>query len=448
MSGDGSIEYRSHDTSHFTSYRCNDDGISDEKSIEVSLGDVRRRHRSLETSHYSSRNRGGYHSSDGGRGGSRSQETRHTLSKNVGFYNFRVDCRGGTRSQETRHSLSPNCGEIFDVEGRGEYRSQTSHYSLRFSGGWGGFSGFSFTYCPVYKYFYEDKIVGYSDNISEKGDISCDHGDGRRNITCDDGNLGGDIRVDYGRRAYRSKETSHIYSHNIGENVGGYCRGIYRSQTIHSSSHNPYEHGRLLRINGASIHVDDSLHENERGNSRGYGTRRGSRYQDTSHSYFQNGIESVYGDERIGYRSQTSPCPSNHSYDIGRSLGLYSCGHDRGGYGSHTSQFYLYNHGRLYISHPRLPQEAIPGGLKGENTHQKHPYYSYSSMSSHPHHNMKPHSYPIIPPHPIYLCTYCKSTTMHAPYVVYHHPHIPSLGYLHRTPSRIHPSMLPNLLPL
>ena len=135
MSGDGSIEYRSHDTSHFTSYRCNEDGISDEKSIEVSLGDVRRRHRSLETSHYSSRNRGGYHSSDGGRGGSRSQETRHTLSKNVGFYNFRVDCRGGTRSQETRHSLSPNCGEIFDVEGRGEYRSQTSHYSLRFSGG-------------------------------------------------------------------------------------------------------------------------------------------------------------------------------------------------------------------------------------------------------------------------------------------------------------------------
>ena len=48
------------------------------------------------------------------------------------------------------------------------------------------------------------------------GDISCDDSDGGRNISHDDGDLRGDIRVDDGRRGSRSKETRTFYHRNIG----------------------------------------------------------------------------------------------------------------------------------------------------------------------------------------------------------------------------------------
>ena len=62
-----------------------------------------------------------------------------------------------------------------------------------------------FPYCPVDEYFCEDKRGGYSGHGYDKGYISCDYSDGRRNISRADGDLRGDIIVDYGRRGYRSK---------------------------------------------------------------------------------------------------------------------------------------------------------------------------------------------------------------------------------------------------
>ena len=96
MNGDGSLGYWSHETRNYSSHCCNDnDEISEEEGLEVCLGDERCGHRSLETSHSSSINRGGrgnrsfhirpsssrnhrrYHSSDFGRGVYRSQDTSH-----------------------------------------------------------------------------------------------------------------------------------------------------------------------------------------------------------------------------------------------------------------------------------------------------------------------------------------------------------------------------------
>ena len=60
MSGDGSIGYWSHDTSHYSYHRFNDGcGISEDEGLEVSLGNERRGRRSLETSHSSTSNHRG-----------------------------------------------------------------------------------------------------------------------------------------------------------------------------------------------------------------------------------------------------------------------------------------------------------------------------------------------------------------------------------------------------
>ena len=112
---------------------------------------------------------------------------------------------------------------------------------------------------------------------------------------------------------------------------------------------------------------------------------------------------------------------------------------------------FSYNHGELNISHPRFPQESIPGGVQRENQHQNHPYYScpcisphrHRSMSQHPHHNIPPNIYPIIPPHPIFLIQCFTSTPIYLPYVVTRYPHIPSLVYLHRSSRRLPSSVLP-----
>ena len=93
----------------------------------------------------------------------------------------------------------------------------------------------------------------------------------------------------------------------------------------------------------------------------------------------------------------------------------------------------------------------IPRGVHGENLHQNHPYYYYTSMPTHPNqrmpphpnHNMPLHFYSKITPHQVCLCPYCTSNPIYAPYLVAHYPRIPSLCYLHH-PS---PSILPFYMP-
>ena len=70
--------------------------------------------------------------------------------------------------------------------------------------------------------------------------------------------------------------------------VDGDCRFGYRSHTRYPSSHNPCDHGRLLHIPVDSWRADDSLHYNVRCCIMGDDGRWGSRYQDISHSSFQN----------------------------------------------------------------------------------------------------------------------------------------------------------------
>ena len=71
----------------------------------------------LITSNINLRNYGVYHSSDGGRCGSRSQYTSHSSSCNCVVYHFGDNGIGGYKSQETSHSSSSNCGEGVDVYG-------------------------------------------------------------------------------------------------------------------------------------------------------------------------------------------------------------------------------------------------------------------------------------------------------------------------------------------
>ena len=71
----------------------------------------------------------------------------------------------------------------------------------------------------------------------------------------------------------------------------------------------------------------------------------------------------------------------------------------------------------------------------------------YSTTPQHPHQNILPNTYPTMPPHPFFVYPYLTSTPMYAPYVVPHYPNIPSLGYIHKPPSRLPSSMLPHLFP-
>ena len=66
----------------------------------------------------------------------------------------------------------------------------------------------------------------------------------------------------------------------------------------------------MLHLSGASNCVHESVDDNETCDSRGDDGRRGIRSQDTIHYYFHDSGESVDGDGRSGYRSQTSPYPS------------------------------------------------------------------------------------------------------------------------------------------
>ena len=93
--------------------------------------------------------------------------------------------------------------------------------------------------------------------------------------------------------------------------------------------------------------------------------RRGSRSQELSHFPFHNDKYFFDGDWRSRYLSQTIPSPSNHLVDIGISLGFSIHFQGRSVHRSQTRQFSAYNHGRLYIAHPRFPQEAIRRSTQG-----------------------------------------------------------------------------------
>ena len=121
MRGDGSLGYLSRETSHYSSHHHNNDGISDDESLAVPVDDGICGHRSLDTSHSSSRNRGFYHSSDDVRGWSRSQDNRNYFHRNRKVYHFGVDGRGGNRSQETSHYSSCSMEETVGGDRRGGY---------------------------------------------------------------------------------------------------------------------------------------------------------------------------------------------------------------------------------------------------------------------------------------------------------------------------------------
>ena len=67
---DESIGYWSYDTSHYHFQHLNDDGISEDESLEVSASYGRCEYRLIDNIHYNSCNCGAYHSSDDRRGGS------------------------------------------------------------------------------------------------------------------------------------------------------------------------------------------------------------------------------------------------------------------------------------------------------------------------------------------------------------------------------------------
>ena len=108
MVGDGSLGSQSCNTIHSSIRHCNDDDeISEEEDIEVSLVGYSRGNRSLETRHSSSSNCGGRESRR-----NRSQETSHHTPNNF---------RGrGRRSSFSSYSISRNNEGYVD---RGESRS-------------------------------------------------------------------------------------------------------------------------------------------------------------------------------------------------------------------------------------------------------------------------------------------------------------------------------------
>ena len=70
------------------------------------------------------------------------------------------------RSQETNHSYFQNSLEIVDGDGRGAYRSQTSHSTSHNPGELVILSGLYFSSCPVVKSVHGDDIVVYRSHTS------------------------------------------------------------------------------------------------------------------------------------------------------------------------------------------------------------------------------------------------------------------------------------------
>ena len=132
------------------------------------------------------------------------------------------------------------------------------------------------------------------------------------------------------------------------------------SQTSHYYSHITGDHGILMCLSGASHHDYEILHDNETGDSRGDDGRCGIRSQDTRHYPFHNRGESFDGGGRSGSRSQNSQSPSHNPGEI---VKLFFCGNERIRHSYKTRHNYEYNHGGLYILHPRFPQGYITRGV-------------------------------------------------------------------------------------
>ena len=77
-------------------------------------------------------------------------------------------------------------------------------------------------------------------------------------------------------------------------------------------------------------------------------------YEDINYYSLFNIVESGDGIGISESSSRTSPPPSHHSDDYGRSSGFYIYGNNRHGNRSNTSQCLAYNHGGLNIANPRF----------------------------------------------------------------------------------------------
>ena len=99
MSGDVSLGYFSHETSHHSFHHRNDSGISEDKSIEVSADNGICGNSSLDTIQSSTNHCRVFHGSDDGRVGSRSLDTSYSSSFNRVVCNFGEDGRVVSRSQ-------------------------------------------------------------------------------------------------------------------------------------------------------------------------------------------------------------------------------------------------------------------------------------------------------------------------------------------------------------
>ena len=92
-----------------------------------------------------------------------------------------------------------NCVTRVYVDGRGGYRSQTIQYLSHSPGDRGILFSSTVSSFPVDKNVCGDDRVVYSGRVTERGDISCNDGDGRRIRIRDDIDKRGDISVDGGR---------------------------------------------------------------------------------------------------------------------------------------------------------------------------------------------------------------------------------------------------------
>ena len=140
---------------------------------------------------------------------------------------------------------------------------------------------------------------------------------------------------------------------------------------------------------------------------------------------------------------------------LDRSLEFYSYGHDRSGHRYQTRQFSLYYHSEIYISYTRFPQRSYFKGCErikstpkpsllflSNNSTTPSSKHATTSSSRHDISSLSKHATASF-----FLCLYITSTLIYAPRVVQHYPHIPPLGYLHKSTIRIPSSMLPHLFP-
>ena len=144
--------------------------------FEVSSGDKRHVHRSLETSYSYSHNYVVYHSIDDVRGLSLFQETGHYSYRNNVVFSFGENGRGGYRSLDTSHSSSRNHGARVDVSGRGGDSYHTRNYSSHNLGGRGRLWILKIYYFPVDNNVHEYYRLQYNGHGDDRVDLSDNNG--------------------------------------------------------------------------------------------------------------------------------------------------------------------------------------------------------------------------------------------------------------------------------